>query len=86
MVAQPLEIEGTWEQIVSLAPNLAGRRVRLIVLPTLEDESPPPQDTRSIEEKIAAIWADVPAEEWAKLPPDLSDQLDHYIYGTPKKE
>ncbi len=86
MVSQLLEIEGTWEEILALAPNLAGRRVRLFVLPAIADESAPPKDTRSIEEKIAAIWADVPEEEWAKLPPDLSDQLDHYIYGTPKKE
>jgi len=42
-------------------------------------------DARSIEDKIAAITADVPDEEWAKLPPDLSDQLDHYVYGTPKQ-
>lgn len=88
MVSQPLEIEGIWEEIVALAPNLSGRRVRLIVLPTthVEDEEAPAKDTRSIEEKIATIWADVPEEEWAKLPPDLSDQLDHYIYGAPKKE
>jgi len=39
----------------------------------------------SIEDKIAAITADVPNEEWAKLPPDLSDHLDHYVYGTPKR-
>jgi hypothetical protein len=88
MISQPLEIEGTWEEIVALAPNLSGRRVRLIVLPTIpviEDESAP-KDTRSIEEKIAAIWADVPEEEWAKLPPDLGDNLDHYIYGLPKNK
>ncbi|MGH9937213.1 MAG: hypothetical protein ACREAM_13285 [Blastocatellia bacterium] len=74
---------------MALAPNLAGRRVRLIVLPAIpviENEPAALKDTRSIEEKIAAIWADVPEEEWAKLPHDLSDQLDHYIYGTPKKE
>lgn len=27
----------------------------------------------------------VPQEEWDKLPKDLSDNLDHYLYGTPKK-
>jgi len=37
-----------------------------------------------IEEVIRAIWADVPQEEWDRLPPDLSENLDHYIYGTPK--
>ena len=27
----------------------------------------------------------VPREEWDKLPPDLLDNLDHYLYGTLKK-
>ena len=27
----------------------------------------------------------VPEEEWAKLPPDGAAQLDHYIYGSPKR-
>jgi hypothetical protein len=39
----------------------------------------------SIEDEIDRIWADVPESEWDRLPPDLTDQLDHYIYGTPKR-
>ena len=27
----------------------------------------------------------IPPEERRALPPDLSKQLDHYIYGTPKR-
>ena len=38
----------------------------------------------TIEEKLRAIVADVPQEEWDRLPADLSEHLDHYIYGTPK--
>ncbi|MGD0901247.1 MAG: antitoxin family protein [Thermoguttaceae bacterium] len=37
-----------------------------------------------IEDVLRAIWADVPQEEWDRLPADLTDHLDHYIYGTPK--
>jgi predicted DNA-binding antitoxin AbrB/MazE fold protein len=37
----------------------------------------------SIEEKLAAIAAQVPPAEWERLPPDLSDRLDHYVYGVP---
>jgi predicted amidohydrolase len=33
MQPQPLEIEGTWEEVAEHALDLAGRRVRLIVLP-----------------------------------------------------
>ena len=28
---------------------------------------------------------EIPQEEWDKLPDDLNDNLDHYLYGTPKK-
>jgi hypothetical protein len=28
----------------------------------------------------------IPASEWQLIPKDLSDQLDHYIYGIPKRD
>ncbi len=39
----------------------------------------------SIEDLLAALAAEVPREEWDKLPEDLSDNLDHYLYGLPKR-
>jgi hypothetical protein len=27
----------------------------------------------------------VPKEEWDRIPPDLLDNLDHYLFGTSKK-
>ena len=33
MTSQPLELEGTWEEIVTHAAELSGRRVRVTVLP-----------------------------------------------------
>jgi Arc/MetJ-type ribon-helix-helix transcriptional regulator len=44
-----------------------------------------PQPERPIWEDILELTADVPDEEWDKLPPDLAEQHDHYIYGTPKR-
>jgi hypothetical protein len=32
------------------------------------------------------ISAQIPREEWEKLPNDLSKNLDHYLYGSPKDE
>jgi hypothetical protein len=32
-----------------------------------------------------AIGARVPADEWAKVPPDLSKNVDHYLYGAPRE-
>ena len=36
-------------------------------------------------EVIAEIARRVPDEEWAKIPSDASYQLDHYLYGAPRK-
>ena len=82
MITTPVEIEGTAEEIATEIERWPGRRMRLTVLPQRED-APPDRETRPIHEVIAAIVEDVPKEEWANLPADLTDNLDHYIYGTP---
>ena len=46
---------------------------------TVEPARPP------IWERIAALTADAPPEELAKLPTDGASQHDHYLYGTPKE-
>ncbi len=43
------------------------------------------EDTRPIEQVLEELAKEVPPEEWDKLPDDLNNNLDHYIYGTPKK-
>jgi hypothetical protein len=40
---------------------------------------------KPIWEVAAEIRKSIPAEEWAKLPTDGARQLDHYIYGSPKR-
>lgn len=40
---------------------------------------------RPIEEVLAELAAEVPEEDWGRLPPDLTDNLDHYLYGTPRR-
>jgi hypothetical protein len=86
METQVTEIEGTWEEIAEQAPRFAGCRLRLTVLPQDAQSTTPAQAPRSLEEEIAEIVASVPEEEWEKLPADLGDNLDHYIYGTPKRK
>ncbi len=51
----------------------------------LRDDNASASEHRPIEEVIAEIASRIPESEWAKLPPDLNDQLDHYVYGTPKQ-
>jgi hypothetical protein len=40
---------------------------------------------RPIWEMAVELGASVPKEEWAKVPKDLSKNLDHYLYGAPKE-
>lgn len=40
----------------------------------------------SLLNKIAEISAAVPDDAWAAVPSDLAHNLDHYLYGTAKRE
>ena len=44
-----------------------------------------PQESKPFWEEVLELTADVPADEWDKLPKDLAEQHDHYLYGTPKR-
>jgi cell division septation protein DedD len=74
--------------VIPSVPLPEGSRVEIRVLepaeahlavPTVDDAA------MTIEQKIQAIAAQIPDEEWKRLPPDMIEQLDHYIYGTPKR-
>lgn len=43
-------------------------------------------DGAAISEMIVAIGRSTPAEEWERVPTDLSFNLDHYLYGTPRRD
>ena len=43
------------------------------------------QSARPIEELLNELAKEVPQEEWDNLPNDLNANLDHYLYGVPKK-
>jgi hypothetical protein len=40
---------------------------------------------RPIEDVLLGLARKAPQEDWEKLPSDLTDNLDHHLYGTPKK-
>ena len=54
-------------------------------LELLPAATPPEQAPPSIEDVLARLASEVPAEDWQRLPGDLTDQIDHYVYGTPKR-
>ncbi|MGH2413510.1 MAG: hypothetical protein ACRDEA_07435 [Microcystaceae cyanobacterium] len=37
-------------------------------------------------QRIIEIGAEIPIEEWEKLPRDFSKNAEHYMYGAPKEE
>jgi hypothetical protein len=43
------------------------------------------ESVRPIEELLSELAKEIPQEEWDKLPVDLNENLDHYLYGVPKK-
>jgi Arc/MetJ-type ribon-helix-helix transcriptional regulator len=45
----------------------------------------PDQARKPVWERILERTAAIPDEEWDKLPTDLAEQHDHYLYGTPKR-
>jgi hypothetical protein len=41
---------------------------------------------QSIPEIVSEATRRVPERDWAQLPTDLSKNVDHYLYGSKKKE
>jgi hypothetical protein len=57
-----------------------------------EGKSQQPTDNQMSTEQDKPIWEkfieasrEIPDEELDRLPTDLASQVDHYIYGTPKR-
>jgi len=84
MATPLLELEGTGAEIAERLSDYADRRIHVIVLPVAES-SLPKKDRRPIGEVLAETAAQISPEEVARLPHDFTDQLDHYLYGTPKR-
>lgn len=83
MAVPLLELEGPWEEIKERLPDFAGQKLHIVVFPA-DSPAADETETRPIDEVLAGLAAETPPEELAKLPPDFTDQLDHYIYGTSK--
>lgn len=45
-----------------------------------------PTDINALLELVERITSRVPEESWKKMPADFSKNVDHYLYGTRKKE
>jgi len=63
-------------------PLTDGTRIEVVVL----EDAEPPHEAKPPWLVAVEIGASVPAEEWEKTPADASINLDHYLYGAPKRE
>lgn len=54
-------------------------------LPVDETLTNQPEDELDLIARISVIMRRVPKEELDRIPPDLSENLDHYLYGSPRK-
>jgi hypothetical protein len=79
-----LDMEGTGAEIAARLSDYADRRIHVIVLPTTEPAMQN-NDARPIAEVLAEIALRVSAEKGTQIPADFTDQLDHYLYGSPKR-
>ncbi len=67
-------------------PDEKQEEVLALVDQMLREEQPQTRETvRPIWEIITELSAQVPMEEWEKLPSDGAEQHDHYLYGSPKR-
>lgn len=77
MTSQPLELEGTWEEIVAHSQEFAGRQVRLIILPEVP-ETPPDKSHSTAESllKYARTWEGEDFEECLGMVYDTRSPLE----------
>ncbi len=64
---------------MSIPPSEVSRRG-----PAAEGREPT-SPRKPLWETIAEIARSVPEESWARIPSDASYQLDHYLYGAPRR-
>ena len=55
-------------------------------LPLASGLEEPAEGRKPIWQVVAEIGASLPEGAWDDVPTDLSKNLDHYLYGAPKRE
>lgn len=66
----------------------SGKPIRIVSIESWQvvpiDESID-NSARPVEDVLRQLANEIPSDEWKKVPRDLSSNLDHYLYGTPKR-
>ena len=75
------------DKVRALPPNKQREALRLLDSLVMDASAEGAgADRRSIWEVVDKINAGLPADTWANVPTDGSINLDHYLYGAPKKQ
>ncbi len=77
---------GKWKEVVKLffkCKRLRALQVEELKLTTSGTHYD--RSARPIGDLLQELAKKVPNEEWEKLPSDLNDNLDHYLYGVSKQ-
>jgi hypothetical protein len=83
-ITTPTLLEAIQAKVPMLPPDRQQEVLDFVEFLAQKNQPQPPQKT--IWEKIDECMAEVPDEEWEKVPTDGSYQHDRYLYGTPKRE
>lgn len=85
-MALPLiELHGTWKEIEAQLPDFQEQRLHVIVFPEAGVSAEPAEARSPLDAALAEIWNTTPEESWEQMPADFGDNIDHYLYGTPKR-
>ena len=99
MTSTPFELTPEQKGLLATLSRETGKSIPALLAEALDvlqeherssHEAPPavpsPQETpKPIWEQFAEAFDGVPEEEIARLPTDLAAQVDHYVYGLPKR-
>lgn len=73
------------QSIVEKLKDLPPERQRQVLIFVEKLKAEDKSDPKTIWEEIREIVKDVPDEVWEQAPRDGSLNVDHYLYGAPKK-
>ena len=75
------------DKVRALAPDKQQEALRLLdTLATSPSSEGTGVDRRPIWEVVDEINAGLPADTWENVPTDGSINLDHYVFGAPKRQ
>lgn len=74
------------DKVRALPPNKQEEALRLLDNLAKSESSEKPLARKSIWDVVEDINNKLPADTWETVPTDGSINLDHYLYGAPKRQ